>query len=189
MKSPEIISPLRSRYFVPPFSVLSAEAGYWKAENQKWRDWGLIFDPRPENFVLDTGELETFEPNCNTLLEAHMRLRTQLKTFCVVPTTIWSARGGYWRKVKRHWIYAIGLRGERGRSEIATAYNICSAKWGRGVKLDDNPDRVLGVGLSGGQDRINKALEKYNGQSRIPKAVPDSLNRKGHYGIADARGN
>lgn len=143
---------------MPPFSTLNQNATYWKAENQKWRDIGLKFELPPENYVLDTGQLETFDSDCNTLLERNMRARMGLKVFCVVPTTVLSARGGFWQKYKRHWIYEIGLRGERGRSEIET--------------IDGNPDRVLGVGLSESQARINASMEKYDEQGRKPDAVP-----------------
>jgi hypothetical protein len=124
MKSTQVVPPLRRHYGLPPFSVFSVHADYWKAENQKWRDRGLIFDSPPENFVLDSGEVETFEPNCNTLLERHLRQRARLKAFCIVPTTILSARGGYWQRLKRIWIRQRGLRGEKGRDGIVTAYNI-----------------------------------------------------------------
>ena len=124
MKSTEGVPPLRRRFIVPPFSSLHVQADYWTVNNQKWKDIGLIFHPRPENFVLDTGELETFEPNCNTLLGHHIRVRAHMKAFRIVPTTLWSARGGYWLKLKKFWIHQVGIRGERGREESAKAYNI-----------------------------------------------------------------
>ena len=124
MKSTQTVPPLRRKFYVPPFTVLSVGADYWKSENQKWADRGLTFHPRQENFVLDSGELEMFGQNCNRVLESHLRLRAHLKAFCIVPTTVWSARGGFWQKLKKIWIHERGLRGGKGREQSGAAFNI-----------------------------------------------------------------
>ncbi len=153
MKKPQVVPPLRRRFIVPPFSTLNQNAAYWKAENQKWRDRGLKFELPPENYVLDTGQLETFDEPINTIIERLIRQRAHLtNVFAVVPTSVLSARGGFWQKYKRYWIHTLGLHSERGRSEIETT--------------DGNPDRVLGVGLSESQARINASMEKYAKQRR-----------------------
>lgn len=90
------------------------------------------------------------------------------KRYGMVPVTVLHAYAKEWMKKKRRWI-GLGIKGEEGRNEIATANNICSENYGRGRAsefYEDNPHRVPGNGLSEGQGRINKAIERYKVQGR-----------------------
>lgn len=170
---------LRAKFGVPPFSVLSVQSDYWRESNRQWTKeiglrgcaaWGIETEMPMLDFPLD--ELPEGPGNKalpREIVGALFALIRQNKQaarnstpsefrFGLLPLSILSARGGFWQTYKRHWIHNIGLHGERGRSEIETT--------------DGNTERVLGVGLSEGQARINASMEKYDAQKRRPDAVP-----------------
>lgn len=156
--------PLRGRFTVPPFTILSTQQDYWRELNRQWVQdiglspavvWGYNEVAPPLDIALD--ELSEGIPlsrrAVSGILDFYKGIRRFLVegSFCVVPTTMWSARQGYWQRVKRHWIYNIGLRGERGRSEIGVEGVNKNLEPGGGggpnsVWLGRKPDAVPGGG-------------------------------------------
>ncbi len=140
--------PLRAKFQVPPFSVLSVQSDYWRKLNEEWvreiglppaASWGydtempmldITLDDRPEGLnplpaSVISGLFTLTQQARRVLRESN----TDIPFFLVPPLSIMSARGGHWQEFKRYWINVIGLHGERGRSEIETT--------------DGNVDRVL----------------------------------------------